>query len=136
MVLKQSIAIILGFYSAFSLANPSQPPQKQNNEPSSLSQVVGNHEITFKPLHASQKHRDATKIITQVIESHHYKRVVLDDNMSKEIWQRYLDALDPNHSIFLKSDIDRFAPYATKMDDALLKQDLSAAFEVFNLYEQ
>ena len=80
------------------------------------------------------KHRIATSIITEFIERYHYKKIVLNDKLSEEIWQRYFDSLDPNRSIFLQSDLDEFAKYKLRFDDALIQSDLTPAFEIFNRY--
>jgi len=88
------------------------------------------------PIHYSDKHRVATQIITGYIENNHYKKVVLDDALSKKIWKRYIDSLDPNHNVFLRSDVDEFSEYKTKIDDALIRSDLRPAFEMFYRYEK
>ncbi len=64
-------------------------------------------------------------------------RMPLDDAMSQQIFDRYLDALDGDRLFFTQADIDRFGDCReTKLDDAIYDQDLSAPFAIFNLYEQ
>ena len=43
----------------------------------------------------------------------------------------YLEALDPNRSYLLASDIEEFDRYRFRLDDALRDQDLDPAFEIF-----
>ncbi len=54
----------------------------------------------------------------------------------QQIFKRYLDSLDSDRLFFTQTDIDRFADYKTKLDDAIYDQDLTAPFAIFNLYEQ
>jgi len=37
---------------------------------------------------------------------------------------------------FLQADIDRFANARTKLDDAILKEDMTIPFAIFSLYQQ
>lgn len=73
---------------------------------------------------------------TRFLTKFHYKPMPLDDAMSQQIFTRYLDSLDSDRLFFTQADIDRFAGYRTKLDDAIYDQDLSAPFAIFNLYEQ
>ena len=73
---------------------------------------------------------------TRFLTKFHYKPMPLDDAMSAQIFKRYLDSLDSDRLFFTQADIDRFAEYQTKLDDAIYDQDLTAPFAIFNLYEQ
>lgn len=66
----------------------------------------------------------------------HYKPAPLDDALSSQIFDRYLESLDADRSFFLQGDIDRFAGLRTSFDDALRDQRLQPAFDIFNLYVQ
>ena len=86
---------------------------------------------TLKPtLQQSQ----AAHLAAEVLTRYHYKPQALDDAMSKKIFDRYLKTLDPDKLIFLKSDIDQFAALRTRLDDAILDEDLAPPFALFNLY--
>ncbi len=82
-------------------------------------------------LSASQDQLRATELIVQFLNRYHYRNKVLDDAQSEQILQRYLEALDPNRSYFLASDIAEFEKYRHKLDDALRDIQLDAAFEIF-----
>ncbi len=73
---------------------------------------------------------------TRFLTKFHYKPMALDDAMSAQIFTRYLDSLDSDRLFFTQTDIDRFADYKTKLDDAIYDQDLTPPFAIFNLYEQ
>jgi carboxyl-terminal processing protease len=84
----------------------------------------------------AEKHQRATEIITHIIDSYHYKKKSLDDALSSEILDRYLESLDPNRSYFLASDIQAFEKYRNTLDDALKKEDLTPAFEIFKVFRK
>ncbi len=64
----------------------------------------------------------------------HYKHQQLDDKLSAEMLNFYIDLLDNQHLYFLKSDIDLFNHYKYSLDDALRNGDLRAAYFMFNLF--
>jgi carboxyl-terminal processing protease len=75
-------------------------------------------------------------LAAEILTQHHYKQVPLDDATSAVIFDNYIKALDGEKLYFLQSDIDRFANAKTKLDDAILNEDLRIPFEIFNLYEK
>jgi len=60
----------------------------------------------------------ATEIILHIIENYHYRTRVLDDELSSEIFDSYLESMDPNKSFFTLSDIDEFENFRYTLDDA------------------
>jgi carboxyl-terminal processing protease len=77
----------------------------------------------------------AAHLAAGVLSRYHYKALPLDDAMSSNIFDRYLQSLDPEKLYFLQTDIDRLGASRTLLDDAILKEDLSLPFAIFNLYE-
>ena len=71
----------------------------------------------------------------QLLTRYHYKKVPLDDALSEKIFDRYLKSLDSEKLFFVQADIEQLSVYRTKLGDAILKQDLTVPFAMFNLYE-
>ena len=71
-----------------------------------------------------------------MLTRYHYKPLLLDDASSSKIFEAYIKSLDEQKIFLLQSDIDRLSTKRTKLDDAILKEDLSIPFEIFNLYQQ
>lgn len=65
-----------------------------------------------------------------------YRPRPLDDALSQEVFKRYFEALDGGKQFFTAADVARFAPYKTKMDDAIRSGDLAPAYEIFAVYKQ
>src|SRR5690606_22603641 len=68
--------------------------------------------------------------------SKHYANIPVDDALSQELLDNYLDLLDGSRTYFLASDIKRFEKWSLTLDDALRQGDLSPGFEIFNVYRQ
>ena len=71
---------------------------------------------------------EAAHLAAEFLTHYHYKTAPLDDAMSEKIFDRYLKSLDPEKVFFVQSDIDQFADAKTKLDDAIVKEDLNIPF--------
>lgn len=59
--------------------------------------------------------------IGEMLSQIHYSPKKIDDNFSKDIFQKYLaEKIDPLKNIFLKSDIDALRKFETRLDDEIL----------------
>jgi len=86
------------------------------------------------PLKPAVQEAKAAHLTAELLTRYHYKAVPLDDALSGKMFDQFLKALDPEKVYFLQSDIDRLAADRTRLDDAILTEDLRAPFEIFNLY--
>lgn len=73
-------------------------------------------------------------LAADLIQRFHYRALPLDDAMSERVFDRYLKALDAEKLVFSQPDVDQLAGIRTRLDDAILDQDLGAFFLVFNFY--
>ena len=87
-------------------------------------------------LKATPNQAEAALLAKRFLTRMHYKAEPLDEAMSRQIFDRYFDALDADRLFFLKSDVDSFAPARDKLGRAIDEQDLSVPFAIFNLYIQ
>jgi carboxyl-terminal processing protease len=84
----------------------------------------------------SERHRRVMRLVSEVVERQHYRQAALDDAMSSQIFERYLEALDGNRSYFLASDIAEFEPLRNQLDDAIQKADAGPAFTIFTRFQE
>ena len=57
--------------------------------------------LTLKPTHAQ---KEAGNYISQYLLQNHYRKVSVNDSLSQQIFNRYIDNLDGSKSYFLASD--------------------------------
>ncbi|MDR7336146.1 carboxyl-terminal processing protease [Roseateles asaccharophilus] len=88
------------------------------------------------PLKPAAQDAKAARLAADLLSRYHYKAIPLDDALSGQVFDQYLKSLDPEKLYFLQSDVDRMAADRTRLDDAILTEDLSAPFAIFNLYER
>ncbi len=84
----------------------------------------------------SERHRRVMRLVSEVVERQHYRQAALDDGMSSQIYERYLEALDGSRSYLLASDIADFERLRYALDDAIGRADAGPAFEIFARYQQ
>ncbi|KZN57176.1 carboxy-terminal protease [Pseudoalteromonas luteoviolacea CPMOR-2] len=78
------------------------------------------------------QHATATKRVTSKFTREHYKRFKLNETLSEEIFDRFVENIDYNKSLFLQSEVDTFERHKAKFDEALVSGKLNFAFEMFN----
>jgi len=76
------------------------------------------------------------RYIAQLITEYNYKKVELNDSISKVVFDRYIKQLDENHKYFLASDIQDFAKYKTVLSADLKEGNLNDVFNIFNVYQK
>src|SRR5438132_571081 len=74
------------------------------------------------------------QLVCEILHRGHLSRPEISDEVSQRLFRRYIKELDPNKLFFLKSDIDEFQKNETKLDDMLLKGDLSFAYKVYERF--
>ncbi|WP_435979851.1 carboxy terminal-processing peptidase [Psychrobacter sp. DM4] len=101
----------------------------------SYGTAVANTETDgFEP---TPEQKITTRQVAALLDRSHYLNQPLDAGMGSEILAMYIDSLDPNHTLFLQSDVDEFTKkYADDFGDRLKRGDLSAGVDVFERYRK
>jgi carboxyl-terminal processing protease len=80
--------------------------------------------------------RAIARKIGRILEETHYSREAIDDAFSRQVFQRYLEFLDPEHSYFLASDVREFSVYQDRFDDMIHTGDIDPGYLVFDRFKQ
>jgi carboxyl-terminal processing protease len=65
-----------------------------------------------------------------------YRPRALDDKLSAEVFDRYLESLDGGKQFFTADDIAKLSASKLKLDDAIKSGEVDVAFSIFSLYQQ
>lgn len=86
----------------------------------------------------SAEQATAAKLVYGVLSDsrYAYRPRALDDKLSSEMLDRYLESLDPGKLFFTAADIAKLDGYRTRLDDAIKSGEVAPAFEMFALYQQ
>lgn len=101
-----------------------------------ITTVVGTSSVTNaddigKP---TQVERQVSRMVASLMQKDHLSTKPLDDGVSERAFDIYIKSLDPMKVYFLKSDIDEFNQYRTKLDDQMKAGVYSAAFLIYNRF--
>jgi carboxyl-terminal processing protease len=81
------------------------------------------------------RQRKLLSTIGQLLESEHYSPRNIDDAFSKEVFNAYLKALDPEKNTFLQTDLDGLTKYSTTIDDEIHGATITFQPAVSRIYE-
>lgn len=97
---------------------------------SALAEVV-TEPLVLPDLAQEKQHSISAKRISDYFTRAHYKKIKIDDELSIQVFERYLETLDGSKHFFLQSDIDAFQKYAKKFDEAIKLGDLDVAYNIY-----
>jgi carboxyl-terminal processing protease len=74
--------------------------------------------------------------VARVLEDQHYSHRPIDDALSAQVADRYLEALDSQHSYFTAADVAEFARWRTRFDDMIHTGQIDPAYLIFARFQQ
>lgn len=92
--------------------------------------------VDYAPLSPTTTQEITTIEVLEKLKLMHFSSRAVDDQLSTELFEAYLQTLDPNRSYLSQQDIAEFSQYRFKFDDLLKRGDLDAAFAMFNRYQE
>ncbi|MBX3257236.1 MAG: carboxy terminal-processing peptidase [Chitinophagaceae bacterium] len=96
--------------------------------------------ITFQTIGLGNPPTKYEKILRQVgvmLEQGHYSPKKIDDNFSREVFTKFLEALDPDKQLFLKPDVAQLKKlYENKIDDEIHGAPLQSFQAISDMYSQ
>ena len=90
---------------------------------------------SLKVLAPKSYYQEESKIINTIISRYHYRKFKLNDSLSSEVFERYIQALDHNRSYFIAKDIEEFEKYKNRFDDFLMDGELEVIYDIFKKYK-
>ena len=74
------------------------------------------------------------KRLGDTIPKMHVLQQRLDDEISRRAWTNLVTFYDFDHSVFLRSDLEKFASRQDRLDDEIRSGDVSFGYDLYNLY--
>src|SRR5258707_4255850 len=107
---------------------------------SDKSSQAESSEKATRPIHITPGLTDGriAWVAASFLEANHYLHLPFDHALSSRFLDRYLEALDPQHLHFLKTDLAQFEHYRTALGDMTVTRsgvaDTTPACEIFNRF--
>jgi len=86
-------------------------------------------------LKPKDSHRVAAPVIAKLLRQYHYNHQKIDDSLSSETLDLYIESLDRSRLYFLASDISEFDKFRYTLDDIVFSGDLEPVFLIFNTWK-
>ena len=77
-----------------------------------------------------------TRLTARLLSENHYRQQPLDRNLSRQLFDEYLDELDPGKLYFTEEDVAGFAKDRDDLCRRLKEGDSSFAFKVYDLFRK
>ena len=89
--------------------------------------------LADEPLAPEPRHEKIGELVTQFVQKSHYLHVAVNDDLSSDVMDRYIEALDRNRMYLLQSDIEYFETYRHELDDRRARaKPLDPVFEMYS----
>lgn len=80
-----------------------------------------------------QQSRISLAILSRLSQMH-YNKIPINDSLSNQLFEGYINELDPSKIYFTQEDINELSAYRYRFDEALRAGNLQPAFTIFNRY--
>jgi carboxyl-terminal processing protease len=77
----------------------------------------------------TEKDKVLISLTRDALKQYHYSPNKFDDNFSQQVFEKYIEVLDPTKRFFLKQDIEQFEAYKKEIDNQINAEDITF-FEV------
>lgn len=110
MFMKRSLLISLLLLSSLIFAQGSSSPHEKER-------VIGN-------------------VIKNTLETYHYRKLKVNDDVSVKAFDKFLEKIDYNKQFLTKADIDSLSKYRKKMDDQMVSGNVQIADAAANILKK
>ena len=101
-----------------------------------LVAAIGVGVVAFAAVEPRNYYGKIGKRLADSLPKYHVLQQPMDDEISRRAWTNLVAFYDFDHSVFLKSDLDRLAAHELTIDDELGEADISFGYSIYNLYVQ
>jgi carboxyl-terminal processing protease len=96
--------------------------------------VIGGTFLSDTLLKAKPSFGRQARVVGQLLENYHYRKLPLNDSLSSVILDEYILALDNAKMYFRQADIQSFEKYRFRIDDGIKQENVDVAFEIYGVY--
>lgn len=93
--------------------------------------VADTTQLKAKPVYGKE-----AKVIADILDSNHYRKIHLNDSLSSVILDEYVKNLDNNKTYFTQADLQGFEKYRKKIDDLTRAEDVTPAYEIYAVFRK
>lgn len=76
---------------------------------------------------AAQKEKLIGNILKNTLETYHYRKLKIDDSLSTQAFDKFLEKVDYSKQFLTRSDVEELSKYRKKMDDEMVSGNVEIA---------
>ncbi len=84
----------------------------------------------------TDKYQKIFQEVTEILEDAHFSPKKIDDAFSRDIFRKYLAALDPDKNVFIQADIKELKKFETRIDDELHGSPIQFFYAADQIYQK
>jgi carboxyl-terminal processing protease len=84
----------------------------------------------------TERQRMIARQVGSILEEAHFRRASIDDRLSSEVFDKYVDFMDGQRSYFLAADVAEFEALRLRFDDMIRSGDIDPAYSIFARFQQ
>jgi carboxyl-terminal processing protease len=84
----------------------------------------------------TDRQRAVARRVGSILEEAHFRRAPIDDKLSAQVFDRYVESLDPQRSYFFAADIADFGTSKLRFDDMIRTGELEPGYSIFAKFQQ
>ncbi|MGI9220763.1 MAG: carboxy terminal-processing peptidase [Woeseiaceae bacterium] len=85
-------------------------------------------------LEPESRHENIGELVSAFIQKSHYNHIPVNDDLSSDVMDTFIDELDRNRVYMLASDIEFFEKHRFSLDDIVRNEPLDPVFDMFAIY--
>ncbi|MDX1634845.1 MAG: carboxy terminal-processing peptidase [Marinobacter sp.] len=94
------------------------------------------HDDVFEPVSPTVDQARANILIARQLQFTHFREQAINDELSRQVFDAYLDYLDGQKIYLTQQDVERFEGLRSSLDSALKTGRLEPGFEIYNLVQK
>ena len=98
------------------------------------SAAITASDVAEEVLQPEPRHEKIGQLVRDFIERSHYSHASVDDELSAQVLENYIEALDGNRMYLLESDVETFRKFRHQLDDMVDHEPLNPVFNMFDVY--
>ncbi len=129
-LLSAAVAITLAL-----LLSPIIGGEPQSPESTAAVEAAEAHPSSLlEPLHPGRAQREKTLVVADLLGRYHYSSRNIDERMTRDAVENYLERLDRGRLYLLADDVASFREHTPELMRGLSRGDVQPAFDLYNTY--
>ncbi len=127
--LSATLAIVLAL-----LLTPIIGGEPETDSGAGAAEAAPHEPASLEPLQPGRTQREKALVVGDLLGRYHYSSREIDERLSENAAESFLDRLDRGRHYLLAEDVDSFLEHVPELGEGLSRGDVQPAFDLYNTY--